>query len=338
METDLMATPAAAPVDPQAIRLEWREAREGAPSTATMNFVVYVENERYRDWVIERAQRIVDKHPSRMIVMDAVKGAHAVRVIAGRVESEGPPLYRERVDIGVDGVRAADRLHLVESLFTTGVPVVVWWAADRLFESNTFKAFLPVAQHVILDSSGTGTEPTAIREFASFFAEDHDVALRDLAWMRLDPWRDVVAQFFDDPGLRDELFAIRKIEVASGSESEALYLGCWLSSRLGWTICDACTYCDANGVMIPFERKREGEIRRVQSIKLTTETSVYSAYVSGTDAVALEVEGKHHHPIRHVPLQAIDNTSLVERAILDASPDEVFIEALHCVGELLKER
>lgn len=331
-----MATGSMAVTDPEAIRLEWRQARQGNPSIATMNFVVYVENARYRDWVIDRAQRIADKHPSRMIVLEGIAGKTGAQVEAGDPDGNGAAVFRERVDIGVDGVRAAERMHLVQSLIVSNVPVVLWWAADRLFTSNTFAALLPVSEHVILDSSGTGTDPAAIREFANYFATGHDCFLRDLAWMRLDPWRDVVAQFFDDPAMREELFRIRKIEVASGSDAEALYLGAWLATRLGWTVCDGSTFCDRAGAKIPFERTREGDIRRVQRVTLHTDDSTYSAYVSGQEAVALEVSGRRSRAQRHVPLQAIDNTSLIERAILTKSGDEIFVEALHMVGELLK--
>ena len=331
-----MATPAAAAIDPEAILRQWREARGGNPSTATMNFVVYVENERYRDWVLERAQRIADKHPSRMIVLNAVKDSHGVQVTAGDPDGDGPMAFRERVDLGVDGIRAAERHHYVEALLVRDVPIVLWWAADRLFASNTFQALIQTVQHVILDSSGTGTDPKAIREFATFFTGEHDLALRDLAWMRLDPWRDVVAQFFDDPNLRDELFCIRKISISSGSEAEALYLGAWLASRLGWTVQDGETFLDRERKNVPFERKHEGEIRRVQRVEIQTDTSTYSAFVSGDGAVGLEVSGKNARAVRHVPLQAIDNTSLVERAILTTSPDPIYQESLHVVGQLLQ--
>ena len=319
------------------IRLRWREARGGTPSTATINFIVYVENEAYRDWVFQRAQRIADKHPSRMIVLDAVKGEHGTKITASEPEAgDGPVIFRERVDLGVDGIRAAQRVQFIESLLVKDIPNVLWWAADRLFSSNTFSALLPLMQHVILDSSGTGADPDAIREFARFFSEQDADALGDLAWMRLDPWRDVVAQFFDDPALHDELFSLRRVSITSGSDSEALYLGCWLASRLGWSVRDASTFSDRNGATIAFERKREGQIRRVQRVELESSTSTYSAYVSGVEAVCLEVSGKHARQERHVPLQAIDNTSLIERAILGRSTDEVFLEALRTVGELLK--
>ena len=330
-----MSTSAPA-IDTDEIRLRWREARGGTPSTATMNFIVYVENEQYREWVLSRAQRLADKHPSRMIVMDAVKGQHGVTITTGEGDVGGPAIFRERVDLGVDGIRAANRVQFVETLLVKDIPTVLFWAADRLFESNTFKALLPLMQHVILDSSGSGREPHALREFASFFSQHEAAALDDLAWMRLEPWRDVVAQFFDDPNLRDELFSLRSVAVASGSESEALYLGCWLASRLGWNVRDATTFADRSDTAIPFERRREGEIRRVQSIELKSTTSNYRAYVAGDgDALCLEVTGKFARPVQHVPLQAIDNMSLIERAILSLHTDEVFLEALQTAGALL---
>jgi hypothetical protein len=125
------------------------------------------------------------------------------------------------------------------------------------------------------------------------------------------------------------------VEIASGSDAEALYLGSWLGTRLGWKVCDLSTFCDRAGKNIPFERKREGDIRRVQRILITTETSSYSAFVSGDGAVGLQVSGKHARGQRHVPLQAIDNTSLVERAILSTSHDAIYEETLQMVGALL---
>jgi glucose-6-phosphate dehydrogenase assembly protein OpcA len=300
-----------------------------------MNLLVYVENEEYRKWVFERARRIADKHPSRMIVLDAVKGKTGTKVIAESQAIDGAEIFRESVELGVDGVRAPQRVQFVEALLVKDIPNVLWWAADRLFSSETFSGLLKIVEHVILDSSGTNTETNALAEFSSYFSGEQRHALSDLAWMRLDPWRDVVAQFFDDPDLREELSALRRIAISSGSDSEALYLGGWLASRLGWAVRDRSTFVDANGAVISFEQKREGEIRRVQSVRLESTSSAYVARVEG-ETVSLEATGRHARSKRLVPLQAIDNTSLVERAILDDRTDEIFMEALHTVGELLK--
>ena len=68
-----------------------------------------------------------------------------------------------------------------------------------------------------------------------------DVALGDLAWARLSPWRRLTTQFFDVPGTLPVLDLIDEVSVTygnsahqwSGFSGALLYAG-WLGSRLGW--------------------------------------------------------------------------------------------------------
>ncbi len=150
--------------------------------------------------------------------------------------------------------------------------------------------------------------------------------MRDLAWLRLSPWQDMIANFFDDPALLGELFSIRKLHIATGSEAEALYLGGWLASRLGWQRQRRATRSPtATAIAFGFERRREGDIRRVQSVCLDSETSWYHGEVTeDAGVVRVWVEGEHAREPRLFPLQAIDNASLLERAVLETGADEVF--------------
>ena len=43
----------------------------------------------------------------------------------------------------------------------------------------------------------------------------------------------MIARFFDDPALREELYSLRSVRIVSGSDAEALYLGGWFASRAG---------------------------------------------------------------------------------------------------------
>ncbi len=47
------------------------------------------------------------------------------------------------------------------------------------------------------------------------------------------------------------------------------------------------------------------------------------------------VEGEHAREPRLFPLQAIDNASLLERAVLEPGTDELFETALRSAGTLL---
>ena len=85
---------------------------------------------------------------------------------------------------------------------------------------------------MLLDSSGKVRGEEAIRELGEFLTRFPGVALQDLAFLRLAPWQDMIAQFFDDPALREDLFSLTALEIESGSAAEALYLAGWLGSRL----------------------------------------------------------------------------------------------------------
>ena len=147
----------------------------------------------------------------------------------------------------------------------------------------------------------------------------------------------MIAHFFDDPNLMEELFAIRKLEIISGSEAEALYLGGWLASRLGWMACAHDEFCDRDGLPVPFAHRREGAARRVRSVAVSTGSSAYSAALTPSDegVVGVSVTGDKARAERLVPLQSIDNASLIERAILEPASDEVFATALSMVGKIL---
>jgi glucose-6-phosphate dehydrogenase assembly protein OpcA len=64
----------------------------------------------------------------------------------------------------------------------------------------------------------------------------------DLAWTRLEPWREALASFFDSPLTRSHLEAISRVEVACGGPAgpdgvtiAGAYVAGWLASRLGWS-------------------------------------------------------------------------------------------------------
>jgi glucose-6-phosphate dehydrogenase assembly protein OpcA len=307
-------------------------------STSTVNFVVWIDDPARRDWIRERAGMLSEKHPSFTLVLDntGVRAGDATVTTSARDPQSTFTVLGERVEIDVSGAGAETVVSYVAGLSSTSVPTVLWWSGMNEASRPTFYALLPLATTLLVDSSGGTRDDSGLRVLAAFHAEHPEVALRDLAWMRLGPWQDMIAHFFDDPALLDELFSIRALQIASGSDSEALYLGGWLASRLGWTATARDAFTDQHGKTLTFERKRVGDIRRVQSVCLDSETSWYHGEVTEDDTVVrVWVEGEHAREPRLFPLQAIDNASLLERAVLEQGTDELFETALKSAGTLL---
>jgi glucose-6-phosphate dehydrogenase assembly protein OpcA len=314
------------------------ELSRGRLATSTFNFIVWIDDPARRDWIRERAGMLSEKHPSFTLIFDntGVRAGDAT-VTTGPLDAQANVTVRgERVEIDVSGLDAATIANYVTALCKDSVETVLWWSGFKETSRATFYALLPLIGTLVVDSSGGLRDQSALRVLAEFHAEHQEVALRDLAWMRLHPWQDMIANFFDDEALFGELLVIRALFIASGSDSEALYLGGWLASRLGWTATGRDAFTDGAGKPIAFNRRREGEIRRVQSICLDSETSWYHGEVTENPGVVrVWVEGDYAREPRLYPLPAIDNASLLERAVLESGCDELFETALRTAATLL---
>ena len=65
---------------------------------------------------------------------------------------------------------------------------------------------------------------------------------RDSAWFGITRWRELVAQFFDPPGMEASLRSIESVEIevlspdANRSPRLAIWLAAWLAGQLGWKL------------------------------------------------------------------------------------------------------
>jgi glucose-6-phosphate dehydrogenase assembly protein OpcA len=334
---------AASCTDVPAILADLRRLREDAAAgdgpkatVVTLNFIVYVNDAEHRAWVQTRALGVAEKHPCRMIVLDASDSSDRATVDHTVRESALGPVRSERVELCAGEIPARKLVSAVHSLSVRDIPTVLWWTGGSVVGEPAFAELLALSTSVLVDSSGTSGDPAALRDLGRFFERNPLVRLRDLAYMRLAPWQDVVAQFFDEPEALRAIDGIGKISIVSGSEAEALYLGAWLASRLGWRAASPASFRSRHGTEIPLTIERAGEKRRVRSVELASARTRFIATLSeGADAVALAVEGEAERPPRYTPLQNINNLSLIERAILSPGSDEIFETSLRMVHQLL---
>jgi len=314
------------------------DGRAAAARVAAINFVVFVDDPQHRQWVLERAGVVADKLPSRLIVLDSTQATRGVDITTTARESGESTVVNERVDIGVSALDHAAIVSLTQELSIPDIPSVLWWSGARLLASRTFAGLAEASGTILVDSSGKSRDEATIREITVFHERLPSVVLHDLAFMRLAPWQDMIAQFFDDPALRDDIFSLTALEIESGSEAEALYLAGWLGSRLSWQATSRKTFVDRRGQTIPFTQVDRGDRRRVRSVVLHAPNSVYRAELSDDDeaVVCLTVEGANAKRVGCVPLQNIENTTLIERAMLENARETIFETSLETVKELLR--
>ncbi len=294
---------------------------------ATMTLLVFVEDPQLVPWVRERAKRLARRHASRVLLLNA-----------GVAEN---PLQQtddaEWIEVGVQGT-SAEKIHALAShLLPPGMPCVLLWVAPQTASDERFVRLAPEMRSILLDSSRARDDDAALHDLVAFSNEHRSVeSIHDLAYLRLAPWQELVADFFDERAFVEDLFDLRRVTIASGSDAEGYYLLGWLASRLSWTPNGGRSFRQKGGARgITYSILREGEPRRVKRITLESGGTRFQAQLCDAAAVSLEVSGTKERPARVAPLHDVDVASLLERAILHEQCDPVFRESLDVAGHLL---
>lgn len=293
-------------------------------SVATMTVVVFFDNQAIGELARERIRMLATKHPSRVIVLDgaATQSMHHVEGcdwIELGVKESGPEMLRA----------AVGALRLAEA------PVVLLWIALGIGGDARFAMLCENAQTVVYNSSLLDVGHGALCELAEYIEQHPESSLADIAYLRLAPWQECVAIFFDGAAAA-ELRDLQSVEIACGSEPEAFYLLGWLASRLQWTPCAADAFLNQFGKRVAFEIRREGEPRRIARIALRSSRSNFVAEVDKTqETILLSVSGSSKHGPRYRAISNPGIAALVERAILWGHNDRVFRAALAAAGAIL---
>ena len=277
-------------VDPAAIAAElraaWRDEAESQPSTVTralgLNFVLCTSESDVRT-VGRTIERVAQALPCRAFVvlepnhdataprLEAWIGSHCGESNVAQIDREQITLRARADSIGVLGAT-------ILGLRIADLPTALWCPGG---ESDLFDHLAALCDRAIVDSAQWMPADTGLAALAER-AVGTVPMLDDIAWSRLEPWRELTAAHFDAPPfdrLLRRLHSVRIVHGADGGAEAWLFAG-WLASRLGW-------------------RARE---RR--------DTIVWFESSSGRVEVRLEqTTGSAPAPLRHVRLLAPDTTA-----------------------------
>jgi glucose-6-phosphate dehydrogenase assembly protein OpcA len=200
---------------------------KSAIRTAVMTLVAVIPTDE-QAYAATRALRTLGRHhPARIVLLRP--DPDQVATLDGRaalyaVEADGHQVNFEEVTLMVAGQAANHLDSLVEAFTLSDLPVPVWYAGGG---PDPTDPLLTVATAVIVDSrdaAGSGQLRTVLE-----LARRRTVV--DLSWIRLAPWRELLAGLFDPPGRRVWLDTVESVEV-SGKIGPRQLLGGWLAAQL----------------------------------------------------------------------------------------------------------
>lgn len=207
-----------------------RSVARTASRTWVMTLVAVAEtdDEVYQATQVLRA--LGAHHPARLVLVQpqreneasgARPGIDASVTIYG-TEVDGHPLTFDEVTLWVRGEASEHLDSIVEPFTLSDLPVVVWYPAR-----------LPgVAEPLLAKASSVLVDTKDAHDVAGLIALAGRRAVVDLSWMRLRPWREMVAALFEPADFRPYVQQITSAHIA-GKGGPRRLLGGWVASRLG---------------------------------------------------------------------------------------------------------
>jgi glucose-6-phosphate dehydrogenase assembly protein OpcA len=215
--------------------------------TSVLTLIVVADTEETRARATAAVTALAGRHPSRAIIL-APGDPDGPATFDARIDAacQVPPrgtteICTEEIVLRVGGELAQHLSSTIAPLTIHDLPAVLWWPDDAPFGTAVFEDLAEECDRVLVDSGGFRADGVAsLVEMAEAVAEGHVV--HDIAWMRLELWRELLAGLFDHPLLQPELRRLTSIRVdvaRPGSVTRltraALFVG-WLAAMLDWQV------------------------------------------------------------------------------------------------------
>lgn len=214
-------------------------AAGGPPVSATVvTLALLVESQEASPWTA-LAEELAVTHPARIIVIRPSSPAESSRMdvkVGATVTprpNQPPLLYSEYLELVLSGSLAMHWIDLVQPLVRSNLPAYLWWLSGPPAKDFRWDLLQGAFSQFVLDS---GQHPLADWRITLWRAMDVGIRVNDLQWIRLLPWRRMLADAGDHPLGADALFTPRSIAMRWPHErlGEGLLLVGWLAERLKW--------------------------------------------------------------------------------------------------------
>jgi len=180
--------------------------------------------------------RLMGRTPGRFLVIESQPDADPPDMqaqVSVLCEKSGErQICCELIRLTALGISADSLPTTAQSFYAPDLPVMVWWSVP--LNRPDLAEFAATADRLVIDSLTFGL--TELQGLAKLIEQSRKTrtAMGDLNWVRLTPYRQLFAQFFDSADCRNYLANVDSVTIEA-NESVGRLLAGWLLSRLSHT-------------------------------------------------------------------------------------------------------
>jgi glucose-6-phosphate dehydrogenase assembly protein OpcA len=337
----------------------WRAAstdEQPVLRACSMNLVVVcADGDRELAETTELVGRIAETVPGRALVVapPRPKGADGLDVYVSahcHRGAGGAQVCSEQVTIEPQ-TATLDRVPgTILQLLVEDMPVYTWWRRRGLDGEPLLEPLVALSDTWVLNSAWTPRPRSYLGSLQALATREpwpgHVV---DMAWVRLEPWRDAIASFFDNPAVRPAICGITRVAIASagpvapcGATVAGAYLAGWIASRVGLHV-DGTTARREDGATVVLEFSSVSHLAPGEIAAVTIDSEhndahvVFDARLAETqDCMLLAVSaGAHTLPSRRIRFPKLDTAALACGVVQQTGPDVVYESALSAATRIV---
>ncbi|HEY2809870.1 MAG TPA: glucose-6-phosphate dehydrogenase assembly protein OpcA [Rhabdochlamydiaceae bacterium] len=210
------------------------------------NLIFYVQKSKRLAYVQELAQKVIEKFPSRVILISVNKeSAEDFLKTEVSILSSSKGEYDVACDFiqfEASGASTARIPFVVLPHILPDLPIYIAWAEDPCKKDPLFQQLDPLASRLIFDSEATEGLAHFCKSILAHHVSSHtDIA--DLNWARVESWRDLLSMvFYSEENLhcleRSKSIAIsynaQESQFFSHTRVQSIYLQAWIACQLNW--------------------------------------------------------------------------------------------------------
>lgn len=218
--------------------------------TRTINLIAIADTTSEANRIKRIVTGLTEFFPSRTVILvrkasPPVQDGLAVTVaVEEHPTTKQAPVRFETITVSAAANREVLLASVASPVLVPELPDFVWCPSADFAESDLLQELLAITDRLIVDTSLSKDPARALRFLTTLDAGPHDgeLHLSDSAWTRLTPWRQMIAQFFDQAVTQPCLDEIEEVTITYAEPDAAgrsgltagLLMAGWLCTRLGW--------------------------------------------------------------------------------------------------------